>query len=79
MLLLNARPLEHWVGDSIRRKKKPPSFSSKELKLTMQHFLGALNESVCPALLCKGCGENSTINSFSPHTRAKQRLLFLVI
>lgn len=57
VLFFNARSLKHLLGDSIiylyiktkTNKQKKHSFSSKELKLNMQHFLGALNKSICPA------------------------------
>lgn len=50
LLLLNARPLKHLLDDSIILKN---SFFSKALKLNMQHFLGALNKSICPAYFAK--------------------------
>lgn len=50
LLLLNARPLKHLLDDSVILKN---SFFSKELKLNMQHFLGALNKSICPAYFAK--------------------------
>lgn len=50
LLLLNARPFKHLLDDSTIKKY---SFFSKELKLNMQHFLEALNKSICPAYFAK--------------------------
>lgn len=40
--------------------KKKHSFSSKELKLHMQHFLEALNKSICPAYFAKAAEKTAS-------------------
>lgn len=39
---------------------KKHSFSSKEIKLHMQHFLEALNKSICPAYFAKAAEKTAS-------------------
>lgn len=74
VLLLNARHLKHlpcvnfiyiYMKNHMYMKiiyiyMKKHSFSSKEIKLHMQHFLEALNKSICPAYFAKAAEKTAS-------------------